>query len=98
MYIFETSKFVRKHLDMYTVVDNLNNAKRNDRNLNKLHVPLTKLKLVSSSPHFMAIKIYNKLPNSIKSIENANLFNNKLKMYLVNNCFYSLDEFFSSDL
>jgi hypothetical protein len=36
---------------------------------------------------------YNKLPNSIKQIENKNLFIRELKNLLINGCYYSIDDF-----
>jgi hypothetical protein len=41
----------------------------------------------------MGIKIHN-LPSELKRIENFKVFKNKLKSYLLQNCFYSLQEFF----
>jgi hypothetical protein len=43
----------------------------------------------------MGINIHNNLPFELKRIENFKVFKNKLKSYLLQNCFYSLQEFFS---
>jgi hypothetical protein len=43
----------------------------------------------------MGIKLHNNLPTEIKRIENFKDFKNKLKIFLLQNCFYSLQEFFS---
>jgi hypothetical protein len=37
------------------------------------------------------------LPPELKRIENLKIFKNKLKRYLLQNCFYSLQEFFSNN-
>jgi hypothetical protein len=41
----------------------------------------------------MGIKIHN-LPSELKAIEKFKVFKNTLKRYLLQNCFYSLQEFF----
>lgn len=94
IYILESCKFIRKHPHLYSPVKG---TKRNDRYLNKLKVPFSKLKLVSSSPHVMTIKIYNHLPNSIKDIHQPSHFNRNLKAYLINKCYYNIQEFFQDN-
>jgi hypothetical protein len=42
----------------------------------------------------MGIKIHNNLPFKLIRIENVKDFKNKLESYLLQNCFYSLREFF----
>lgn len=93
IYIFESCKFIRKYPDFYSPVKYDN--KRNNRNLNKLKTSFTKLKLVSSSPHNMLIKIYNHLPNYIKNQTSPKLFTKTLKEYLINKCYYNTQEFFN---
>lgn len=93
IYIMEICKFVRKHNDLYSILENKH--KRNNRDQNKLIKPFTKLELVSSSPHHMAIKIYNHIPNSLKNIKKDSLFIKKLKMFLIENCYYDIKEFFN---
>jgi hypothetical protein len=41
----------------------------------------------------MGTKMGNNLPVELKRIENFKVFKNKLKSYLLQNCFYSLQEF-----
>jgi hypothetical protein len=41
----------------------------------------------------MRIKIYNNFPSELKRIENFKLYKTKSKSYLLQNCFYSLQEF-----
>jgi hypothetical protein len=43
----------------------------------------------------MAIKIHNSLPPELKRIENFGVSKNKLRSYLLQNCFYSPQEIFS---
>jgi hypothetical protein len=87
----ESCKFIRKHSHLYSPIKNVS---RNNRNLNKLKVPFSKLKLVSHSPHNMSIKMYNYIPNYIKNQETSSSFNKKLKSLLTTKCYYNLQEFF----
>ena len=50
--------------------------------------------LLESSPYYMGIKLYNSLPAAIRDgILNVS-FEKKLKSFLVDNCFYSIKEYF----
>jgi hypothetical protein len=45
--------------------------------------------------HYMGVKIYNNLPQSIKDVSNKDRdFENCLKQFLHTRSFYSLDEYF----
>lgn len=90
IYIYESCKFVRKNNNLYSAVKTI---KRNDRGLNTLIQPFSKLKLVTSGPHSMVIKIYNHIPNNIKNIDSITHFNNQLKQFLINKTYYSIQEF-----
>lgn len=91
IYILESCKFVREHPDFYSP---LTNNKRNNRNLNKLSLPFSKMKLITSNSHIMTIKIYNHIPNHIKNLERHIQFTKQLKTFLINKCYYDLNEFF----
>jgi hypothetical protein len=43
-------------------------------------------------------KIFNGLPNELKGVNNFNAFKKKLKRYLLCNVFYSLQEFFLTNV
>jgi hypothetical protein len=94
MYIFECSKFVRKHYELYTPATDL---RRNNRNVNKLKLPFSRMKIVTTSPHYMMIKIHNNLPNSIKNQEKTTIFTKQLKTFLINKCFYTIREYFEDN-
>lgn len=94
MYILESSKFVKKHFDLYTPKTDI---RRNNRNLNKLKLPFSRMKIVTSSPHHMMIKIYNHLPASIKNLEKITLFTKHLKLFLTSKCFYNLSDYFEEN-
>jgi hypothetical protein len=44
----------------------------------------------------MGTKIYNKLPGLLKEIDDYQVFQKKLKMFLLLKCFYSVEEFVST--
>lgn len=92
IYIFELCKFVRKYPNFYTKRDD-HITKHHLRYRNKLMLPASKMTHHSSSPLVMSIKIYNKLPDSIKSISNDNHFTNKLKELLIRKCYYNISEY-----
>jgi hypothetical protein len=42
----------------------------------------------------MGVKLFNKMPREIKQIEGFKALRHKLKLFLLNHSFYSLQEFF----
>lgn len=46
----------------------------------------------------MAIKIYNKLPDGLKSEKSILVFQKRLKIYLIKECFYSVTEYLESKI
>jgi hypothetical protein len=62
-----------------------------------LYVQLCSTALCKISVINIGIKIHNNLPSELKRIENFKVFKNKLKSYLLQNCFYSLQEFYSNN-
>jgi hypothetical protein len=62
-----------------------------------LYLQLCNIACCKRSVINMGIKIHNNLPSEWKRIENFKVFKNKLKSYLLQNCFYSLQEFFSNN-
>lgn len=52
----------------------------------------------STSTLVMSVKIYNKLPEAIKNEQKFNIFINKLKQYLIQKCYYNINEYFNDKL
>lgn len=92
IYILELCKLVRKYPDTYKTRGDIQTS-HSLRHKNRLNLPQSHLKMHSSSPYSMSIKIYNKLPEYLKQIEKTNIFINKVKQFLINKSYYSLDEF-----
>jgi hypothetical protein len=58
---------------------------------------LNSSELVSCTVYYVAIKIYNQLPTSLKNLTHMKKqFKSTLKRYLLENSFYSLQEFFDT--
>lgn len=97
LYIFEVCKFVHKHPEFYT--------KRRDipvtyslRHGDKLMLPDSYIKLHSSSPFAMSVKIYNKLPILFKQELNEKTFLKLLKQLLLQKSYYSVNEYLDDKL
>lgn len=92
LYIKQASLFVRKNKILFKTKQD-NNINYNRRNGNKIELPPTKLKLASQSPHHRLAKIYNKIPEYLKNEEKDTLFCKNLKLFLLEKCYYSVDQF-----
>ena len=92
---------------MLFIIDNPNNFQTgleirglHSRSKNHLSIPIPNLTSVQKGMTCSGIKIYNSLLSNILNIKNCRKqFKNKLQRYLLNNSFYSVNEFleFSSD-
>ena len=60
-------------------------------NQNNKYITSTNFKKTDRSPHNAGIKLYNKLPNAIKMLENTK-FKTELKTYLINKELNTLQE------
>lgn len=92
MYILELCKFVRKYPDYFTQQDD-HQSTYSLRHRNKLKLPPSYLKIHSHGTYAMSVKIFNKLPNEIKSLTKTNKFINSVKQFLINNCYYTINEY-----
>nr|CAH7729620.1 unnamed protein product [Callosobruchus chinensis] len=67
----------------------------NTRQKELLHVPFSRFNVTMKSPNIMGVKIYNALPDVIKSSSNMVYFKRSLKQFLLKKAYYSLAEFVS---
>ena len=67
----------------------------NTRQINNLTVPCTRYNICLNSLRYLGPKIFNKLPTRIGTCETVAKFKKELKIFLVDNAFYSLGEFFN---
>ncbi|KAI5642242.1 reverse transcriptase (RNA-dependent DNA polymerase) domain-containing protein [Phthorimaea operculella] len=91
LFILELATFVRKNINRFTLKSSY--ITHNLRFKNNLKLPTTTMTLYHKSTYFTGIKIYNKIPETIKSEPKDHIFIQKLKSYLINKCYYSLNDF-----
>jgi Reverse transcriptase (RNA-dependent DNA polymerase) len=86
LYIFECSKFYRKHTHYF--------AQQNEaHNYNTRRNTDAQVTTHSKSPHNNAANAYNKLPRELKSIKSYQTFVKKLREFLLQKCYYSLEDY-----
>jgi len=61
-----------------------------------LHIQFCRTTLLKNSSANMGIKLYNKLPNTIKRLGKIQEFKRRLKYFLLQHIFCSVDEYMSS--
>lgn len=65
------------------------------RRKQQLRCPFSRLNVTQRAPDNVGIKIFNALPLNLKSASSEFIFKRNLKQFLLENCFYSLDEFYA---
>ena len=92
-YIYSLLIFVVNNRNLF--LDNVELYTTKTRNSNNLHPPLSHLTKYQKGVHYARIRVFNHLPTSIKSTMNeTKVFKKTLKRFLLDNSFYSMDEFF----
>jgi len=66
------------------------------RQTSDLHTQYCRTTLFKNSSANVGIKLYNKLPNTIKRLDKIQEFKRRLKYFLLQHIFYSVDECMSS--
>jgi hypothetical protein len=93
-YIYSLLVFVNKNKELFmsnSVIHNINNT----RYKHNLHLPSTHLTLVQKGVLYSGSKIFSHLPLCIKAHSNdPKCFKTKLKSYLIEHTFYSIDEYY----
>lgn len=92
--LYESAIFVRLNLNKFPSVREFHTYVT--RNNSNIFIPSFNLSMFKKSPYYYCSNVYNHLPNLIKAIPNINIFKKKLKLFLIENCFYSNQEFFAS--
>ena len=93
-YVFSLMRFLPSNLDKFTFSSTVHSY--NTRQRHKLYEPVANLKMYQHGTYYNCINIYNKLPDVLVSqITNKKQFLLKLKEYLVDRPYYTLDEFMS---
>lgn len=95
MYILDIIVYVKNNLNMF--LPNNYNHNYGTRERENLLTPMHNLSKYEESPKYQGIRLYNKIPNSLKNIENIKVFKNAMKKYLTDKCYYSIDEYLLDD-
>lgn len=66
------------------------------RNRGNIRHPYSRLSVSQNDPYYMGIVIFNHLPHHIRSTNSLRLFKNGVHAYLLENLFYSVDEYLTS--
>jgi len=98
LYVLECAKFARKNPEKFQKNSEVeNNLTRGTRNKpvreNDLFVKPVRLNQSAQNPLIMVARIYNKLPEELKSDEDDKSFVKRLKKILRDNVFYDIHEF-----
>jgi hypothetical protein len=92
-YSFSLLVFVNKNNDLFQLNSEIHDL--NTRFNYILHLPSTNLTMVQKGVLYSGSKIYNHLPSNIKASSNrTKLLKSKLKSFLIEHSFFSLDEFY----
>jgi hypothetical protein len=95
-YIYSLLKFVVKNREIFDI--NRDYYQINTRHNMDMHMNQVNLMKYGNGVFHMAVRMYNALPNEIKTtFNNINNFNQNLKDFLCTNSFYTLNEFLLRD-
>lgn len=95
LYIFEVLKFVHNNQNNFGLF--MQEHSYNTRNKHLFKYPVHKLKLFERSPSYMGIKLYNKIPLSLKQLPESK-FINTIKDFLLSKAYYSVDEWLCDNI
>lgn len=94
IYIFKSLLYVRENLSKFTKLSSLHGY--GTRNPEVLLLPSHRTSKFECSPSYKGTKLYNQLPNSLKSLPKAK-FRNEIKKLLLAKCYYTVDEFLNDN-
>lgn len=92
-YIYDILSHIADNFDSFLPITEVHNY--NTRNNKNLFTPTTSLSLFQKGSYFTAIKIFNSLPSQMKELIHSNkkLFKCKVKSLLLDNTFYTVNEY-----
>jgi len=94
IYIFEITCFIRKYCQ--SLEQNYQVHQHNTRRKLDIHIKTQKTELYKKSIINMGTSVYNNLPKSLKEINDYKVFKKELKIFLLFQSFYSVEEFIST--
>jgi hypothetical protein len=85
MFVVHNRNLFLENAELYTI---------KTRNSYNIHPPLSHLTKYQKGVHYAGIRVFSHFPTSIKSIANeTKMFKKTLKRFLLDNSFYSIDEY-----
>ena len=95
-YTFSLLMYVVNSKHLFT--RNLEVHNRDTRSAKNFHLPITNFTIYQKGAYYTRIKIFNYLPIHIKNVANEiQVFKKTLKRILLDNSFYSTDEYFNAN-
>lgn len=91
LYIYSILNFVKLNFENFT--QHSSNHDYDTRGNNNLQYDIHRLELYKMNPYYQGALFYNKLPDDIKKCCSIAQFKSHLKHYLIENCFYTVNEF-----
>lgn len=91
LFIYELCMYTFHKRDEFTLNMSLHDF--NTRHCNDFHVPFRRLKTGCKSPNVLGPKLFNNLPVVIRNAKNVSVFKRNLKEFLIEKCFYSVDDY-----
>lgn len=92
LYILESVLFISKNKDLF---GDISNHKYNTRHKDNISCETFRYSYLQKNVTFSIINIYNKLPKNVRNLP-LNKLKHKLKVFLVNGAYYTVDEFLNS--
>ena len=93
LYIFEMLCFLKKY--KWNLKHNSEIHGHNTRRKQDLHTQQWNTVMYQKSVINMGIKLFNKLPMQIKQLDKYKNFKKEVKAFLIQNAFYTIEEFFA---
>lgn len=91
IYILEIVTYVKSNIHEF--LRNSHNHTYDTRHQNNLIIPSHTLSLYERSPKYMGVKLYNKLPEHLRELNNVKHFRRKVRLYLLDHIFYNTSEY-----
>jgi hypothetical protein len=95
LYVLEVMCFVKKYKG--NLKHNFAIHEHNTRSKYDLHTQIYNTSLFQKGVINIGVKLYKYLPSKIKKLEHFNCFRKEMKLVLLKNSFYTLEEFYQSN-
>lgn len=95
LYIYSLLIYIKKDLTKWQTRSNIHSYETRNKKL--YNVPYSRLSIGQTNPQYTGLQLYNhaiKVYKCFEENDNLNVFKSKIKMFLLNKCFYSVDDFF----